>query len=490
MKTPAQLFTLRLFARSLPVLTVLASIGLALSLSTITSVLIFVFSSSEVQAYVSPKRAAALKETLTPMGALKEGNATATIPAWDGGLLGAKIPFNYTGDGHHPDPYPKDKPLYTITHENLSYYQEQVPLGLQALIKRYPDTFKLPVYPTRRSHSAPDWVYQNSRRNAVNAHLAKSGNGITGAFGGVPFPIPLNNRGQYDALQIIWNHIMRWRGTHVVRDASEVAVHRNGAYSLVTSRQQVYFKYYDPAYNWQSLDNMIFFYLSFTKRPARLAGGILLVHETLDQGLAPRRAWGYNAGQRRVRRAPNLNYDAPIAVADGLRTADDTDMYNGSPDRYHWRLVGKKEMIIPYNNYTLDSASLTYDQLLQRGHIDPDHTRYELHRVWVIEATLKPNQRHIYTKRTFYIDEDSWSIAVADQYDRRGELWRVSVAYLKNYYEVPTTWSALDTFHDLHAGRYHVQFLDNEQRQGLDFSQAIPRERLFKPSQLRRLGRR
>ncbi|EKF75278.1 hypothetical protein A11A3_04840 [Alcanivorax hongdengensis A-11-3] len=449
---------------------------------------------SGVQAGVSAQQAAQLGKTLTPFGAQVKGNGKATstglgIPDWTGGIQRKDIPKTYTHPGqHHPDPYASDKIAFTITAQNLGKYADKVPDGVQAMLKTYPDTFKLNVYPSHRSTSAPQWVYDNTKSNATSAVLEDTG--VKNVFGGIPFP-ELYGSNSEKAREAIWNHILRWRGIYVVRRASEVAVQRNGAYSLVTSQQEVYFRYYDPKYSFNTLDNVIFYYLSFTKAPARLAGGAVLVHETLDQKKMPRQAWGYNAGQRRVRRAPNLAYDTPIAAADGLRTADDTDMYNGSPDKYNWSLVHEKpvEMFIPYNNYKIDSADISYEQLLQQGHVNPEYARWELHRVWVVEANLKEGERHIYTKRRFYIDADSWQIAAVDQYDRRGELWRVSLAYIKNYYEVPTQWSALDTFHDLRAKRYHVQLLDNEEPSILDFSQPVPDERYFHPAALRRRGR-
>ncbi|MCY1286018.1 hypothetical protein D9M71_297760 [compost metagenome] len=342
----------------------------------------------------------------------------------------------------------------------------------------------MPVYQTRRSGSAPQWVYDNTIKNATTAKLLDGGNGFADAYGGIPFPIPQNG------VEALWNHITRYRGSYIVRRASEVAVQRNGDYSLVTSQQEARFAYYNPQGTYADLNNILFYYLSFTKSPARLAGGATLVHETLDQVKEPRQAWAYNAGQRRVRRAPNLAYDTPIAAADGLRTADDTDMFNGAPDRYDWKLVGKKEIYIPYNNYKVSSPEVKYKDLLQPGHLNPAVTRNELHRVWVVEGKLKPGARHIYSKRTLFLDEDSWQAAVVDQYDGRGELWRVSVAYLKNYYDLPTTWSALDVFHDLQARRYHVQNLDNEEPTTIDFTQATPDDGYFKPSALRRRGTR
>ncbi|WP_339485746.1 DUF1329 domain-containing protein [Pseudomonas sp. EL_65y_Pfl2_R95] len=434
-------------------------------------------------AAVSAEDAAKLGTTLTPFGAEKAGNAAGTIPAWTGGIT--KAPADYKTPGqHHPDPFAADKPLFTITKANLDQYKANLTPGQIALFNAYPDTYQMPVYQTRRSGSAPQWVYDNTRKNATTAKLLDGGNGFSDAFGGIPFPIPQNG------VEALWNHIARYRGTYIVRRASEVAVQRNGSYSLVTSQQEALFKYYDPKGSFADLNNIMFYYLSFTKSPARLAGGAVLVHETLDQVKEQRQAWGYNAGQRRVRRAPNLAYDTPIAAADGLRTADDTDMFNGAPDRYEWKLLGKKEIYIPYNNYKITSPEVKYDDLLKVGHLNPVYTRNELHRVWVVEGTLKSSARHIYSKRTLYLDEDSWQAAVVDQYDGRGELWRVSIAYLKNFYELPTTWSALDVFHDLQARRYYVQNLDNEESSTIDFSQPIPDDGYFKPAALRRRGTR
>lgn len=429
----------------------------------------------------TPADIAKLGTSLTPLGGEKAGNAEGTIPAWTGGIT--RPPAGYKGPGqHHIDPYAGDKPLFTITKANLDKYKAHLTAGQVALFNTYPDTYQMPVYPTRRSASAPQWVYDNTRKNAATARLVDNGNGFADAYGGIPFPLPQS------AVEVIWNHIARYRGTYAVRNASEVAVQRNGTYSLVTSEQEGLFKFYEPKGSFENLNNILFYYLSFVKSPARLAGGSVLVHETLNQNTEARQAWGYNAGQRRVRLAPSLAYDTPIAAADGLRTADDTDMYNGSPDRYDWKLLGKKEIYIPYNNYKLTDPSVKYDDLLKPGHLNPAYTRSELHRVWVVEGTLKAGERHIYVRRTLYVDEDSWQIAAVDLYDAHGEIWRVSLAYLKNFYELPTTWSALDVFHDLQARRYHVQNLDNEEPTTIDFNQPIPEDSYFSAASLRRRG--
>lgn len=445
-------------------------------------VLVLAAFSQLTTAAVSVQQAERLKGELTPLGAERAGNGK-DIPVWRGGVSVPALDYKKSGQ-HHPNPYPQDKPLFVITADNVETHKEFLTDGQLALFKTYPDTFKMPIYQTRRSAAAPEWIYENTYKNAIRAELNQNGAGLRYAYGGIPFPIAKNG------LEAIWNHITRWRGVFFSRRSSEVAVQKDGGFSLVTVQQDILFNYYNPTATIDELNNILFYYLSFTKAPARLAGGAVLVHETIDQVEESRQAWGYNAGQRRVRRAPNLAYDTPIAAADGLRYADDTDMYNGAPDRYDWKLVEKKEIYIPYNNYDLSSKQLTYKEILKPGHINPDHTRYEKHRVWVVEATLKEGARHVYNKRRFFLDEDTWGIAVADQYDSAGDLWRVSMAYLKNYYELPVTWTTLDVFHDVKARRYHVQGLDNEERSTVDFSLDLPNDHYFTPSALRRRGKR
>ena len=330
------------------------------------------------QSYAKVEQAQAqeLGVSLTPYGAEKQGasvqlpdDSMLTIPEWRGGLLKKDWPENYTKAGqHHPDPYKDDQPLFTINQSNMADYDSLLTEGHKALLKTYP-TFNMPVFQSRRSHSAPQWVYDNIAENALKAELTADGNGVRGAYGGVAFPI-LNDSPEA-ALQVVWNHMTRFRGVYVLRDASEVAVHQNGDYQLVSSVQDVYFNYYRQDGGLDTLNNILFYYLSTTNAPARLAGSSTLVHEPLNHVENPRQAWKYNAGQRRVRRAPSLAFDAPIAAADGLRTADDTDIYNGSPERYNWELIGLQEKIIPYNNYQLDDPSISYARLLQKGHIDP-----------------------------------------------------------------------------------------------------------------------
>ncbi len=440
------------------------------------------FASHQAFAKVSEAEAAKLGAELTPLGAEKSGNADGSIPEWTGGITSA--PAGFVKGGFHVDPYPNDKPLFTITASNYKEYAEFLSDGQMKLFETYPDSYKMPIYPTRRSASNPQYVYDATLANAKRAELLEGGNGIKGAAIGIPFPIP------NDGVEAIWNHILRYRGEAVKRYGGQAAVTAGGDYNVIGFEEHLMIKYAEPDATPESLveSNILFKFKQSVTKPARLAGTALLVHETVDQIKEPRQAWTYNTGQRRVRRAPNIAYDAPGTQADGLRTTDDFDMFNGSPNRYNWELKGKQEMYIAYNNYAIHTDDVSYEQILKEGHVNPELTRFEKHRVWVVEANLKDEFRHVYQKRVFYIDEDSWQVHVADMYDNRGELYRVGIAHGVNYYDVPTHWSTLDVYHDLNSRRYLVIGLDNEE-QMYDFTIKMD-DREFTPQALRRAGKR
>jgi hypothetical protein len=272
-------------------------------------------------------------------------------------------------------------------------------------------------------------------------------------------------------VEIFWNHVLRYRGDVIVRQIGQTPITSSGSYTMVKFRDETMVAYSLPGAKSENLDNTIAYFIQETVAPARLAGEVLLVQETLDQSVENRRAWVYNPGQRRVRRAPNVAFDNPGTNSDNLRTSDQFDMYNGSPQRYDWTLVGKKEILVPYNSYKLHSNTLKYSDVLKKNHINPDVARYELHRVWVVESKLKPGQSHLYKRRTLYVDEDSWHIVAVDCYDSRDQLYRVQEGHVINYYDEPALWTALETVYDLSNGRYLALGLDNEEPRSRDFTQ-------------------
>jgi Protein of unknown function (DUF1329) len=415
-----------------------------------------------------------LGKDLTPVGAERAGNADGTIPAWEGGLR--QPPAGWTPQQGYVDPFPNDKPLFTITSANAGQYQAKLTRGQAALLQKYPQNFRMNVYPTRRTVGYPQAV--TDRVLAQAGKVSLQGFGLKDLDGSTtPFPIPDNG------LQAIWNHLVRYLGGGIVRAGHSFPVRPNGDFYKIGFRsQRIYAQNVENAGA-----NRLFYALGYFTEPATLRGTIFLVHEPVDQVAEQRSAWIYNSGQRRVRRAPDLAYDGINDGSEGMLTTDQVDGYNGAPDRYEWKLLGKREMYVPYNTYRLSDKSLKYKDIVQPKSINPDFVRYELHRVWVVEGTLKPGQRHIYGKRTFYLDEDSWSVLAEDAYDTRGEVWRAALHGLLQAYDAQVPFYRFGIYHDLNSGGYLVGGLDNEIKEPIEFN-ATARSGDFQPDALRRLG--
>ncbi|MGB5104059.1 MAG: DUF1329 domain-containing protein [Steroidobacteraceae bacterium] len=414
-----------------------------------------------------------LGNDLTPIGAERAGNADGTIPAWEGGLT--QPPAGWTPQQGYIDPFPGDKPLFTITAANAAQHESKLTAGQVALLRKYPQ-YRINVYPTRRTAALPKEVTDRVAAQAGKVKL--QGFGLKDLGGSTtPFPIPENG------LEVIWNHLVRYLGGGVVRAGHSFPVRSNGDfYKIGFKSQRIYSQNVE-----NSEPNRLFYALGYFTEPATLRGTIFLVHEPVDQVAEQRSAWIYNSGARRVRRAPDLAYDGVNDGSEGMIVTDQVDAYNGAPDRYEWKLLGKREMYVPYNTYKLSDKTLKYKEIIGKGTINADVVRYELHRVWVVEATLKSGQRHIYPRRTFYIDEDSWSVLAEDAYDSRGGLWRAALHGFIQCYDAVVPWYRFGIVHDLTSGGYITGGFDNEIKEPIQFN-AKGRVTDFSPDALRRLG--
>lgn len=418
---------------------------------------------------------ARLGKDLTPTGAEKAASADGKVPAWTGGLT--KAPAGYNADKGYIDPFASEKPLYTVTSANMAQYADLLSPGYKALLQKYPD-YKLNVYPSHRTAALPADEYAEIAKEAGKVELANNGNGLLNyEKTSVPFPQPKTG------MEAIYNHLVRYRAGGYQYFPTEMVVQANGNFTPV--RREVEIMMASAMGNPEP--NRLYYYLGKVTSPESVAGNLTLVHEPMDQTKEGRLAWVYNPGQRRVLRAPEISYDSPVNTADGLRTNDMVDMFNGAPDKYDWKLVGKKEMLVPYNTYKLADRTLKYEQIIQPNHLNQDLVRYEPHRVWVVEATLKPGERHIYAKRTFYLDEDSWGILGADLYDGRGDLWRVQEAHSLQRYDVLSAIHISDVAYDLQARRYITYGLENEEKHTKFGITAELKD--FSPAALRRSGR-
>ncbi len=447
---------------------------------TLSACLGLILGTGQAFAGAQPDQIHRLSEDLTPMGSERAGNADGSIPEWTGGIT--TPPAGYSPGDHHPDPFADDAVSFRIDASNYQQYSDQLSVGQKAMFERYAETYFMDVYPTRRSVSFPKRSLDLTIENGKTAALVENGEGVTGAAEGFPFPFPEN------AYELMWNHKLKPKGTGGVRYNNQVAPTRDGKYTFVKLREELMGLYYKEGVTIADINNILLYFFQEVESPARLAGNILLVHETLNQIELGRQAWIYNPGQRRVRRAPNVAYDNPGTASDGLRTNDMTDMFNGAMDRFDWEVVGKKEMYVPYNSYKSHQADVTLDDLVKPGHLNSEFMRYEKHRVWVVEASLKDGMRHINSRRTYYLDEDSYQIVLVDHYDNRDQLWRFSEAHCINYYDMPTFWSTLEAHYDLQSGRYVAQGFDNQDP--VNTFNVEMAESQFTPQALRTRGRR
>ncbi|MES2152587.1 MAG: DUF1329 domain-containing protein [Pseudomonadota bacterium] len=397
---------------------------------------------------VTPDEAKQLGTTLTAVGAEKAGNKDGTIPEFTGGLTAG--PAVAKGTGMRTDPYAADKPRLVITGKDLAGQGDKLTAGTKELLKRFA-TYRVDVYPTRRSVTYPKAILENTAKNAVNAKSVDGGVGVENSLAGVPFPIPKSG------FEVMWNHLLRYQGHAFYTKYDSWNVDSSGTPTLATTGE-IYqeFPLSDPKRTKVAEQGDVFFRtkLAYTA-PARRAGEGLMAFDAVNPVVQPRRVWQYLPGQRRVKLAPDVAYDTPNPGSAGASTYDDAWVFNGAMDRFDFKLVGKKEMIVPYNDYKLAYHTNVAD-ITKPNHINPELLRWELHRVWVVEATLKPGKRHIYSKRTFYVDEDSWTALASDEYDARGQLYRASFDHITFSYDVQAPQTGNHMIYDFVSGAYNI----------------------------------
>lgn len=398
--------------------------------------------------------AANLGNSLTPMGAERAGNADGTIPAWTG--VYTKPQADYTPGGRRPDPFAEEKPLYSVTAANMAQYADKLSAGTQAMLKRYPQSYRLDVYPTHRTGGAPDWVYANTLKNATRAKLvvAEGGPMVEGAQGGIPFPIPKAGE------EVMWNSLLNWRGVSTQTQFRSYLITTQGKPVMTVegtgSQQQPY--YFPEAAPGTFGDEFTLVRVLNSGPPIRAGEGIL--GRTAMNPLYDK-TFTYLTGQRRVRRLPNSCCDTPTPATAGISTFDELNVYSGRMDRFKWKIVGKKELLVPYNT-NRSFVPKKDSEVIGANHFNPDFVRWELHRVWVVQADLAPGKRHIAPKGTYYIDEDTWLPLLAERYDGHGQLWKHLWQLPLLMPDLPGVYSTTWGFNDLINGSWFISGVMNE----------------------------
>jgi len=397
-------------------------------------------------AKVNGEDAKKLGAELTGVGAEKAGNADGSIPEYSGGLTQAPAGYK-AGSGSRVDPFADEKPLFSIDGKNLGAYESKLSEGTKAMLRKYP-AFRLEVFKTHRTAALPKTALERTAIVAVNAYTTNGGESLAEAHAAVPFPIPQSGA------EAIWNHLVHYQPACFEAKYSAWFVEPNGHATLATSAEGWQMSPY-----WQQNSNAdpnVYLRLRISyDGPPRRAGEALMFVDPVDYTQRGRRAYQYLPGQRRVKLAPDLAYDTPNPTTAGGSTFDDVFLFNGAMDRYDFTLVGKKEIYVPYNAYRAVYQS-TPEQRLKQNFLSPDQVRWELHRVWVVEAKLKPGKRHIYSRRTFYLDEDSWIALLSDEYDGRGQLYRAGSALMAPYYDAPSPSADAHVHYDLASGAYAI----------------------------------
>lgn len=390
----------------------------------------------------------------TPVGAQREGSSDGRIPAWTGGLKKADWPAGFSKGDRIQDPYPNEQALYVIDSNNWKQHQSDLSLGHRALLSQQAD-YRMPVFKSHRSVAYPQAIYDATQANRGRAELLGS-DALSGAKLGFPFPSPRNG------VQVMWNHRVRFRGNAMVSKTRQALVLASGTRSeefLQTER--VLYRYAnldDPAD--LSRENTLLYYL--THFSAGSSGFTALVHESANALERDRAIWVIPKGLSKMFRIPPVGYDNPFPGSGGLAFVDMVDMYNGAFDRYDWKILGKKEILLPYNAYRLNDASQRNADLLTKGHMNQAQARYEMHRVWLIEANERGGKKHSFGARRFYVDEDSWNIVLVENYDRQGQLWRFQEGHLTPLYDRQWTNTMPVVTYDLKDGRYFINRMSND----------------------------
>lgn len=360
-------------------------------------------------AQVSPEEAAKLGKELTCVGAEKAGNAEGTIPPYTGKYLGEVPGWNHVKfSGDQPvDPYANEKPILVITAQNMGQYESHLTEGQKALLKRYPTTYKMNIYPGHRDFRYPDYVCERAMKNALSAKLVDDGMGIEG-IGQVPFPIPKNG------MELLWNHQLPARAYTEEKVSDLASVLPNGSIGWGRAYARNLSQANSPTVEPKTEGQIQAMSWNTTLKPVRDNGVVSISQEPYNFLANPRQAWSYSPSTRRVRQLPGYGYDQPMIGTNGTMTVDEDRLYNGSPERFNWTLIGKREVYVPANAFKPNTGDIKYADMLTPNHPNPDYMRYELRRVWVLEAKLKEGYRHVYGKRVLFIDEDTWNAVVSD----------------------------------------------------------------------------
>ena len=244
--------------------------------------------------------------------------------------------------------------------------------------------------------------------------------------------------------EVMWNHLKRYRGVSLKRAENE-EVHLTG--QEVSSKVMVE----ENEYHYKDANKYHMSMWNITEPQSRRREVVLRHHYVVQEGVEVDGSWQYLPSTRRVRRAPQISYDYILAGKEPgsetddkttrkvvVKTVDSHDMFNGPLDKYKWNILEDREIYIPVTKiYPDDGADAKYD------------LKVNLKRVLVVQGVLKEGQEHIFGKRKYYIEPDTWQIIMGEAY-KKSEDDKVEIFSMAEPLFFPER-SAVLTNHELHA---------------------------------------
>lgn len=393
-----------------------------------------------------------LTTTLNPLGGERAGNADGSIPAWTGGLVSPPLPSNQQVD---VPLFTDEQPLYTVDSSNVTQYQNLLTAGTQRLMEKF--GLKIAVFETHRTAAAPQYVYDNTAKNVTRSKPEPAGArfGFTGGYGGVPFPIINTSDPFLGGAQVIWNHLLCWNiYSNYVKFSPGFVVTGGRVVLVYGGMERSILPYFDPSGSPETYDGYYSKEHAYFLLPPASDGGEAIVWTSSNTYEKPDITWSLVNGQGRVRKAPDEAYDTPSSASNGLINYDDSSGFAGSPQKYDWKVVGKQEMLVPYNCNAIHQTNS--HELIQPAFPNPEIIRWEKHRVWVVEATLHPGERNTTARQICYMDEDTWMILLADMYDSNNAMVKTCAVYNRCVPSLPGTIALAQAFWRMDSGDYTV----------------------------------
>lgn len=337
-----------------------------------------------------------------------------------------------------PNPGVADAPLFSIDRDRAAAHAEVLAPGHRALLDALPEGFRIDVHAT--TEVAAEVASGNPARLDADGRISAIGSGL---------PFPVIEPGDPDGgLKAIWNHRLRLRGSGRERATWQASIAADGSVRRVDVRQRLRLPA-DP----QGEDRVAQHALAIVA-PARLAGSLKLLDEPLA---GPMQGWQRSPGPwlPSLRATTDAGADTPLIGSDGLFVEDQRDGFAGSPDRWRWKLVARRRLVMPWNAQALqvgDAGDVA--TLLRPHHPDPARLRHELRDVWVVDADLKPGESSPWPSRRYYLDAATWQVLLVELQGPDGRLARLHEVHVR---VIGTHWvPVVDVVHDLPGRRWFI----------------------------------